>query len=178
MDSLIIEGLINKDNKAIHSFLDGYAGFIYSVIYNVLKSKQDSEEATQDVVMKIIQKADTFDFSSSLKTWIFIIAKRTAIDYKRRVKYTDDIESNYDLAAMDDASDLLKISEEQKMVNELLDTLNESDRMLIELFYLKEMSIKEIEEITKLSASNIKVKLYRLRQLLAEKAPKITGYEL
>ena len=176
-DKVIILGLIQRDPKVINDFLDTYANYIYSIVFNVCRSKQDTEEATQDVVMKIINKADTFDYSCKLKTWMYSIAKRTAIDYRRRVKYTADIDTTFDMKSEDDTSHLVKQSEEQKLIESLLSSLPSIERDLIEMFYLKELSIKEIEEITDLTASNIKVKLYRIRKSLVEKMPKLENYE-
>jgi RNA polymerase sigma-70 factor (ECF subfamily) len=176
-DRVIISGLIKRDPKVIDDFLETYADYIYSIVFNVCRSKQDTEEATQDVVMKIINKAHTFDYSCKLKTWMYSIAKRTAIDYRRRVKYTVDINTTFDMKSEDDTSHLAKHSDEQKLIESLLSSLPINDRELLEMFYLKELSIKEIEEITDLSASNIKVKLYRIRKNLVEKMPKLSNYE-
>ena len=62
-------------------------------------------------------------------------------------------------------------------IDELIRQLPEDDGMLITLFYLKEQSIEEIAEISKLSTSNIKVKLFRLRKKLKKKLQKMLESE-
>jgi RNA polymerase sigma-70 factor (ECF subfamily) len=49
----------------------------------------------------------------------------------------------------------------------LLDTLEEDERQIIELYYLDELSIKEVSTITNFSESNVKVKLHRARKTLS-----------
>jgi len=56
--------------------------------------------------------------------------------------------------------------EQTKLIKNAIIRLPEIDGLLITLFYLNENTVKEIEEITGLTASNIKVKLFRARKIL------------
>ena len=49
-------------------------------------------------------------------------------------------------------------------INETLDGLKQEDAIMITLYYMKENSIEEICEVTNLTLSNVKVKLYRARK--------------
>jgi RNA polymerase sigma-70 factor (ECF subfamily) len=60
----------------------------------------------------------------------------------------------------------IKNGEQQKYVREAIGRLPEKDALLITLFYMNESSIEEIEQITNLTQSNIKVKLFRARKKL------------
>ena len=51
-------------------------------------------------------------------------------------------------------------------MREAIDWLPENDALLITLFYMNESSVEEIEQITNLTQSNIKVKLFRARKKL------------
>lgn len=174
----LIEGLIIKDTSSINEFIDLYGNYLYAIVYNVCGNKQDTEEATQDVILKVLKNIEKYDYSSGLKTWMFTIAKRTAIDYKRRVKYSDDLDTIFDMKSDLSTSDLINKKDEKSTIDALLSELNEADRELIELYYLKELSNKEIAEITGLSLSNIKVKLYRARKLLADNINKYIDNEI
>ncbi|WP_020603702.1 RNA polymerase sigma factor [Spirosoma spitsbergense] len=60
----------------------------------------------------------------------------------------------------------LQITEQQNYIKDAISRLPGIDGLLITLYYLDEKSIREIEEITGLSESNIKVKLFRARKVL------------
>ena len=172
LDEQLIAGIIRQQKWAIDLFVHKYHGYIYSVCYNVLKRTGESEEATQDVCMKVFNKISDYNNTSALKTWIFTIAYRTAIDYKRRVKYYAD-ETSLITYSTDSASDADIHNQEMKNnISRLLSHLNEEDAELLSLYYLNEMSIKEITEATGLTESNIKIKLFRARKELAKHVDK------
>jgi RNA polymerase sigma-70 factor (ECF subfamily) len=60
----------------------------------------------------------------------------------------------------------IKNGEQKKYVNEAINNLSDTDALLITLFYLNESSVEEIEKITNLTKTNIKVKLFRARKRL------------
>ncbi len=72
----------------------------------------------------------------------------------------------------------LKKEELEQKIDELLKKLEDEDRQLIQLFYLEEMSIKEVVEITGLTESNVKIKLFRARKYLAEHTSQYFEIEL
>jgi len=177
-DKYFINGLIEANAPVITAFIDAFGGYIYAVVYNVLGNKMDSEEATQDVVMKVIKNAHKFDFSCSIKTWMYTIAKRTAIDYTRKVKYTSDIDHAYSIQSSEDMVSDILVEERNDKIRALLDKIPADEKELVELFYLNELSNAEISELTGLSVSNIKVKLFRARKKLGELIEKETYYEV
>lgn len=174
----IVQGIIDHDPTVINEFVDQYGNYIYALVYNVCGNKNDTEEATQDVMMKVIHNIRKFDFSSSLKTWMYTIAKRTAIDYKRRVKFSLDIEEANTLSSDVQTSDVLHKNEQKHIVDDLLSELDEEERSLIEMYYLNELTTAEIADILQLSVSNIKVKLYRIRKKMTNNIDKYQDYEI
>jgi RNA polymerase sigma-70 factor (ECF subfamily) len=72
----------------------------------------------------------------------------------------------------------LNADEQKKLISQALKTLNELDRVLVELFYLHEKSVEEITNITGLTNSNVKVKLHRIRKRLYGEMDKILKREM
>lgn len=164
--------VIQKERKAISIFMDTYGGFIYNVCYKILLNSKDAEEATQDSMMKVLKALPTFDQKSSLKAWCYTIAYRTAIDHKRKIKYTSDISAVPEMSYSGSAEDNVKAEEVKKNINALIAHLDEESRMIVMLYYLEEKNIKELMEITGLTESNLKIKLFRARKELSNHAPK------
>jgi RNA polymerase sigma factor (sigma-70 family) len=167
VDEQIINGLKTKDQRSVQLLVHQYGSYIYTVIYNILKTKTEAEEACQDSFMKIINKIEDYNYTSAFKSWIFTIAYRTGIDYKRKQKNNLDESALAYTNATEKADDMLSASEEQKNIKKLLDILKEDERELVTMFYLNEMSIKEICDATSFGESNIKIKLYRARKEMA-----------
>ncbi|MBK8699986.1 MAG: RNA polymerase sigma factor [Saprospiraceae bacterium] len=161
-----------KEGKAVQNFVQGYSSYLYSICYRVLKQKQIAEEACQDACMKIMAKIGDFKTGSSFKSWMFTIAYRTAIDYQRKQMLDADESVLSSFASGSRAEENYEKEEMQKNLNKLLSHLDEDDALLVSLFYLNEMSVKEIIEATGYSESNIKIKLFRARKEMAKHVEK------
>ncbi len=74
--------------------------------------------------------------------------------------------------------DQLKAEEQKKYVNLAINTLSDIDALLITLFYLNENTFDEIIEITGLTKTNIKVRLFRARKKLYKELSKLLKTEL
>ena len=163
-DDQIVEGLLNQNKRAIDYFVKCYSPYIYTICYNILKTKPEAEEACQDSCLKILNKISDFNRGSVLKSWIFTIAYRTGLDYKRRQKtYSNEETLNYQ-ASETHSDEILLQTERRNKILLLLKHLSEEDAELVTMFYLNDMSVKEIVTIKGQSESNIKIKLFRARK--------------
>lgn len=167
-ESEIIAGLLKGDSRMTTKFVEGYSGYIYNVCNKILRSWQESEEATQDACIKVINKIQDYNTTSPFKAWIFTIAYRTAIDYKRKQKKFADPEILQNQAGHMDSGSNYEADENKKKIASLLSHLDEEDAALVQLYYLNELSVKEIVEATGLTESNIKIKLFRARREMAK----------
>ncbi len=145
----------------------------YTISLKILRNVEDAEDAAQDSFVKAFQQIHQFEGKAKFSTWLYTIVYRTAItrlqvQHVNTVALDDEINENY----ADDfpAPQLINIqaSEQQKYVRQAIDRLPQAEALLITLFYLNENTVREIEEITGFSESNIKVKLFRARKILEQ----------
>jgi len=134
----------------------------------------DAEEAAQDSLLKVVQKIHDYNGTSQFKTWIHTISYRTAIDYYRKKRHYESIEDRFDLEGGLRADDHVQQDELNKKIEYLLSLLDEDDERLLKLYYLEEMSIKELVGLLGLSESNIKVRLHRSRKWIASQVQQNT----
>ncbi|MBK9735955.1 MAG: sigma-70 family RNA polymerase sigma factor [Saprospiraceae bacterium] len=172
MDARMVKLLQTGDRRAINTFVDSYGQFIYHVCYKVLLNAFEAEEAAQDTVMKVLKALDTFEPSYSLKAWCYTIAFRTAIDFKRKIRRHEDLSSSPELSNDSYADQNMHNKETRYGIEMLLRHLDDESRSVISLFYLEEKNIKEVIDITGLTESNVKIKLFRARKELAKHAEK------
>ena len=146
-------------------------------------SHEEAEELAQDSFLKAYRSLKSFKMKSSFSTWLYRIVYNTTISQLRAKK--KGILSLEDFPA--DATDFIgtNTSEEEaekeyrnSLVNFALQKINEDERGLISLYYYDEMSTDEISEVTGISKSNIKVKLFRARQKMLEIIEKVEKKKL
>ena len=79
----LIQGLLNRQESAINYFVNNYQQFVFVLCVKMVKNNEVAEELTQDVLIKCIEKIEKFKGESKLKTWVYTLAKREALNYIR-----------------------------------------------------------------------------------------------
>jgi len=159
---------VQKGNTQDFSLLvDRHKNIVYSLVYRMVKPEEDAEEIAQDTFIKAFKSIKQFKGNSKFSTWLYKIAYFTAINHLRRNKMLTapiDMSSfeNNDQTAIENLNKI----DQKHYINEALEYLKPVERNLISLFYLQEFSNKDIEKITGLTQSNIKVSLMRARKKL------------
>ena len=123
------------------------------------------------------QNLRSFSGGSKFSTWLYSIAYRTAISHGRKRRTdghsVDELSAHPATAA---ASDIDR-RDLKAQLDKALATLDPEDASIISFYYLEEMSVEEIVTVTGLSASNVKVKLFRSRKKLSDALQKALGPE-
>ena len=75
----LLAGIRAGSPSAVDELLRQYQGKIFNLAMSILKNESDAEEATQDVFMTVIRKADTFQGNSAFYSWIYRICVNTCL---------------------------------------------------------------------------------------------------
>lgn len=75
------------DEQALAELADGYRTKIYQLAFRYLRSREDAEEVTQDVLFKVYRKVGEFRGDAALSSWIYRITFNAAMSRLRTVKY-------------------------------------------------------------------------------------------
>jgi RNA polymerase sigma-70 factor (ECF subfamily) len=164
-------GMVLKGDHSAYRFLvEKNKKIVYSIALRILNNTADAEDAAQESFIKAYHQLHTFKGKSKFSTWLCTITYRiclaklktnslgyNAIDGELAENYSDEMKGPYK-----------ELTEKEKttMIKEAIQKLPKIDALLITLYYFNENSINEIEEITGLTASNIKIKLFRARKIL------------
>ncbi len=170
-DQVYIDRVLAGDTNAFAYLIDKYKNMAYTISIKIVKNHEDAEEIAQDSFLKAYKKLDTFKGESKFSTWLYTIVYRNAISKVRKKNIeTTDIDAfvleNYSTDLEFPQMEAIKNGEQKKYVAKAISNLKEMDALLITLFYLNENSVEEIEQITNLTKTNIKVKLFRARKKL------------
>ncbi|MGG5487874.1 RNA polymerase sigma factor [Gaetbulibacter sp. PBL-D1] len=167
IDAALIESVKKGDTQAFRQLVDKYKDVSLSLACSILKDKEKAEDVLQDAFMKVFQKANSFKHQSAFSSWLYRIVVNTAYnELKRNKSYSDldDLNSTESLAKDKTAIQFLKEEEQKKYVILALDRLKADEALVLRLFYLCDMSLKEVQQITNFTSSKIKVDLHRGRK--------------
>ena len=170
-DTFYIDQVIAGNSAAYAPLVERYRHMVYSLVVRIVHTDAVAEEISQDVFVKAYQSLPGFQRKAQFSTWLYRIAYNASISYTRKHKQEmssidDRVINNYSESEVQDNVMGLNEEEQKKVIAGALETLNETDRALVELFYLRDKRVEEIAVITGLTQSNVKVKLHRIRKRL------------
>ncbi|MDX5585408.1 MAG: RNA polymerase sigma factor [Aureibaculum sp.] len=182
-DQFYIDKVLQGNTSSYNYLVNNYKDMVYTIAIKIVRNREDAEEVAQDSFIKAFQKLNSFKGESKFSTWLYTIVYRTAISKIRKNKIEttnidDFVMENHSVDFSFPQMDLLKAEEQKKYVKHAIDSLPELDALLITLFYLNENTFEEIIEITGLTKTNIKVRLFRARKKLYKELSQILDTEL
>jgi len=177
-DIAYIRQVLAGNSNAFSYIVDRHKDKAYNLAFRICGNHEDAEEIAQDSFLKAYRSLKGFKMESSFATWLYRIVFNTAISLvrtrKKGVLSLDDFPV--------DATDFIgsNVNEEEaereyrsSLVSFALQKITDEERGLISLYYYEEMSNDEISDVTGISKSNIKVKLFRARHKMLEIIEKV-----
>jgi RNA polymerase sigma-70 factor, ECF subfamily len=153
---------------------------VYNLAYGILSDAADAADVTQEVFLHAFKGIRGFRQGSSLKTWLYRISVRQALNHRRwcwrhhRQQVSIDVEEKGRTAALDlpgaDASpfEQLETAEMQARVRQALDEVPTIFRSAVILRDLEGLSYEEVAEVLEVSVGTVKSRILRGRRLLRE----------
>lgn len=171
-DKVLIERSIAGDTRAFGVLVERYQDYIFTIVYRMLKDREEAEEIAQDSFLKAYEALSTFRGDSKFSTWLYRIAYRKSLDKirmnKRGISTLEITENSKGIGFEDleNGLDFMLREERCDLVQKCILELPEQEAAIITLYYFEDQSVKEISAITELTEDNVKVKLYRSRKIL------------
>ena len=127
---------------------------------------QDEEQVAdlfQEMLINLWRGYANFRGDSNIKTWIYRVSLNTCITAERKSKRHNDKERlNLSINLFTDSDD---DSKQIRLLQERIGRLGHFDRAIV-LLWLENMSYEEIGSIVGISAKNVSVRLYRIKEQL------------
>ena len=175
-DSELVQKIKNNDYTAFRTFYELYKDLTYNVCYRILNNKDDAEDATQDVFIKVFKSIKKFRGDAKLSTWLYQIAVNISLNYARRKKIVAFLSLDFLLGKEEYFSDTssaspyaeLEKNESEMQVQQAIDALPARQRTAVILQRYEELSYKEIAEVMKTSLSAVESLLHHAKENLAD----------
>ena len=167
-----IEMAAHGDMNAFEEIYKQCSSTVYTIALGVTRNRQDAEEATQDVFVKVFRGLKNFRFGSSFSTWLYRIAINTAINIYRKHARHGAAALQYD--ELKDTRTMVpdtwqKETQRQDVsarVATLMDNISPEHRSCIVLREIEGFNYKEMADVLSIPLNTVRSRLKRAREAL------------
>lgn len=165
-------------HEAFGALVERYQRRVFTLIYRVTGDREQVEDLSQEVFLKVYRAMRSYNQTASFGTWVSRIAINHCYDYLRQRRGSRHRVESFEGTSEDKPSpaDSLPASGPnperaallRDIVSKLLRRASEDDRVVMALKELDGMSVEEISEILDLKVGTVKVRLHRARKRMLE----------
>ena len=177
-DVQLIRKILSGDDEAFNALVQKYEKSVHTLVWRKIGDFHYAEEITQDTFLQAYEKLSTLKDPSQFAGWLYAIVNRLCIGWMRKQKPAMQPLDDTSVKAIDnvtyeryilDQREAEAIERRYEIVEELLAKLPESERTVMTLYYLDEMTTKEIGDFLSVPVNTIVSRLHRARKRLQEK---------
>ena len=140
---------------------------IYTVCYMFSKDADEVNDLFQEVLVNLWKGFDSFEHRSDIRTWIYRVALNTCISIDRKKKArtnSSEVRLTMDINLFEDRDEDTR---QVDMLHKRISLLQPFDRAIV-LLWLENLSYEEIGQIVGITAKNVSVRLFRIREQLKQ----------
>lgn len=175
-----LAGLRRRDPEALEAAVREYARPLFRSARAMGFSEDEAEDLVQDVFVTFLEKIDSFEGRSQLRTWLIGILHRKAMERRRQRSVDrkcdsleDVFESRFDIQGnwIEPPADLERLFESQEagdLIRDCMEKLPSNQRAVFVLREIEGLETHEICKILEVTVTNMGVLFYRARARLRE----------
>ena len=176
-DVQLIRRILSGDDEAFGILIQKYRKGVHALVWRKIGDFHYAEEITQDVFLQVYQKLSTLKNPNQFAGWLYVIVDRLCINWLQRHKPAEQSLEATSIREIEEFSYACYVSGQREtealerryaVVKKLLEKLPESERTVVTLYYLGEMTTKEIGKFLGVSVNTIKSRLRRARKRLLD----------
>ncbi len=174
-DADLIQHILDGDEGAFTALVNKYQKSVHALVWRKIGDFHTAEEITQDVFLKVYKRLSTLKRRDHFSGWLYVIATRHCIAWLRKKQLptksldamsTTELEEICYAQYEADRDEEEAIEHRREIVKRLLQKLPESERTVVTLYYLAEMTGEEISVFLGVSPSTVRSRLHRARERL------------
>jgi len=175
----LLEQLRKGDEAAFKTIVERWQNMVYNTILGIVQNETESEDLTQDVFIKVVEKISSFKGDSKFSTWLYRIATTTALDYlrsrkrKKRFGFLQSFgggnEENENISDFHHPGVDLDNKERAAVLFKAIDTLPGNPKVAYTLHKLEGLSYRDVSEVLNTSVSAVESLMSRANQNLRKK---------
>ena len=178
----LIQRILEGDDAAFACLVRKYQKWVHTLAWRKVGDFHIAEDIAQETFLQVYRKLATLKDPSQFPGWLYVITNRCCLAWLRKKRIQTQSLEEIDTAMVEQTSYSKHIAAEQaesaaaakrELVKNLLTKLKESDRTVITLYYLSEMTYAEIGEFLGVSVDTVRIRVRRALQRLKKHEPMI-----
>ena len=153
---------MDTKRKDFEKMVRGHKETIYTVCYMFSRDEDEVADLFQEALINLWKGFSKFQKDDNLKGWIYRVALNTCISLDRKKRSRKVVPLSMDINLFDAATDRTRQAD---MLHERICRLQPFDRAIV-LLWLEDISYEEIGRMLGISAKNVSVRLFRIREQL------------
>ena len=174
-DVTLIRQTLEGDQNAFTALVNKYQKWVHTLVWRKIGDFHIAEEITQDIFLKVYNKLSTLKPPEQFPGWLYVITSRHCIAWLRKKRRPT---SSLDAMPAPELNELCytqyeasrgeadAIERQREIVKQLLQKLPQSERTVVTMHYIGEMSCEKISEFLGVSPNTVKSRLHRARKRL------------
>jgi RNA polymerase sigma-70 factor, ECF subfamily len=171
-DAQLIQRLCDGDLGALGTLYDRHRLLVFRTAAAITHDPQSAEDILQETFLKLNAYARRIDLSLPLEPWLYRVTVNLAYTWvTRRPRWLTSIETLIDrlaAPARTNSEYQAEVSELQAVIRQAIDALPPLQRMTVILYYLNDLSLKEISYILDCPVGTVKSRLHYGREQLKQ----------
>jgi len=174
IDSVLIGKAKNGNKGAFSILVNKYYPRVYATLFSFTKSKEDSEDLSQQTFIKVWQQLDSFRGDSAFFTWVYRIAINLAKNfvassgYKKQKINTSIEQAEIDISSFEDIESAVIHKQSLKEIKNFINTLPESLKTAFTLREVEGRSYEDISVITDTPIGTVRSRIFRARESIID----------
>ena len=183
-ERLLIQRVKAGDQKAFEVIFSRYVNRVYRQAFKLVGNEADAEDVVQEVFLLVYRKAQSFLGKSEFSTWLYRLTANAALTKLRQRKKEKEVSLDEYLPKFrkdghhlvrpvvdwtQDVDKFVAIKEYSQIIKEAMEKLSPTDKAVVMMSDMEEMSNPEISETLGISVQAVKARLHRARLFLRGK---------
>jgi len=167
VDLALVQKIGAGDHAAMKQVYELHSGPLFHFVKNWLADPHEASDIVHETMLEVWRRSERFQGRSSLKSWIFSIARNKSIDKNRklsRMSYTDEVPDMAD--DVPNPMEALEVSQDAGKLKNSIAKLSETHQRMIHLAFYEDLTYREIAEIEDCPIGTVKTRILHAKKLL------------
>ena len=150
---------------------------MYRLALRLLTSKEAAEDATQEVILKLWSRKEKIKHYANIEAFAMTVTKNHCLD-QLKLKQNNNlriVHQNYESKHISLQSEI-EVNDEMRLLQKIVNRLPEMQKLIFQLRDVEQYEYEEIEKITEMKQTAIRVNLSRARKAIREELTKTHRY--
>lgn len=166
-DEALMERVKQSDKAALRVLYERYSGPLMAYVGRTLSDPVDAADIVHEAFIGLWDGSAKFRENTSLRAWLYTIARNKAIDRLRKTRREVLAEADEAVPDSDpDPGEVAEICEDRSRVRACLEKLSAAHRRVVSLSFFEGMTYREIADVEDVSEGTVKSRIFHAKKLL------------